>query len=45
MIAGSTVVYDWGMRSAELPTFVSAWLDRKATGSDEFDDSIGDSAS
>jgi uncharacterized RDD family membrane protein YckC len=27
VIAGSTEVYDWGGRSAELPTVLSSWLD------------------
>ena len=34
-IAGTVVVYEWGGRSAELPTFISMWLDRRA----HFDDS------
>ncbi|MEA2000690.1 MAG: RDD family protein [Actinomycetota bacterium] len=30
MIAGSVVVYDWGNRSAELPTPITAFLDRRS---------------
>jgi uncharacterized RDD family membrane protein YckC len=29
VVAGSAVVYDWGGRSAELPTVLSSWLDRR----------------
>jgi uncharacterized RDD family membrane protein YckC len=29
VIAGSAVVYDWGPRTAELPTPISAFLDRR----------------
>jgi uncharacterized RDD family membrane protein YckC len=31
VIAGSVVVYDWGNRSAELPTPITAFLDRRST--------------
>jgi uncharacterized RDD family membrane protein YckC len=30
VIASSTVVYDWGERAAELPTPISAFLDRQS---------------
>lgn len=35
IIAGTVVVYDWGGRSVELPTFMSTWLDRRAAEVDE----------
>ena len=30
VVARTVEVYDWGDRSAELPTFVSTWLDRRS---------------
>ena len=30
VVAGSSVVYDWGPRTAELPTPISAFVDRRA---------------
>jgi uncharacterized RDD family membrane protein YckC len=30
VIARTVEVYDWGDRSAELPTFMSTWLDRRS---------------
>ena len=30
MIARTVEVYDWGDRSAELPTFISTWLERRS---------------
>jgi uncharacterized RDD family membrane protein YckC len=32
VIARTVVIYDWGGRSAELPTFLSTWLDRRGVG-------------
>lgn len=42
VIAGSVVVYDWGSRSAELPTFMSLWLDRRNPPVPASGDVIGD---
>lgn len=35
VVAGSSVVYDWGPRTAELPLPISAYLDRREVEKDE----------
>lgn len=35
VVAGSAVVYDWGPRTAELPSPISAFLERRAEREDE----------
>ena len=35
VVAGSAVVYDWGPRTAELPTPISAYLAKKAAAGSE----------
>jgi uncharacterized RDD family membrane protein YckC len=40
VVAGTVVVYDWGSRSAELPTFMSMWLDRRSAAANSPDRSM-----
>lgn len=35
VVAGSSVVYDWGSRTAELPSPISSILERRADGEEE----------
>jgi len=45
VVAGTVVVYDWGTRSAELPTFISSWLDRRTLDEQAPSDAATTSAS